>query len=43
MFNKNSALVKTWVRLIKGGKYTINDVPQISNLKEMVELALEEG
>ena len=42
MFNKNSQLVKTWVRLIRNGKYTKEQVPDISNLKEMVEQALEE-
>lgn len=36
MFNKNSGLVKIWVRLINQGNYTINDIPTINNLKEVV-------
>lgn len=43
MFTENSQLVQTWVRLIKAGKYTKDKVPNISNLKEMVNKALEEG
>lgn len=42
MFTKNSQLVKTWVRLIKAGKYEITDVPEISNIKKMVKEVLEE-
>ena len=36
MFNKNSVLVKTWVKLIKKGTYTREDVPALSNLQEVV-------
>lgn len=38
MFNKNSPLVKTWVRLLTAEDpvYTIDDIPPISNLKEVV-------
>ena len=43
MFTKNSQLVQTWVRLIKAGKYTKDQVTEISNLKEMVNNVLEEG
>ena len=43
MFTTKSQLVQTWVRLINAGKYTKDDVPDISNLKEMVNKALEEG
>ena len=42
MFNKNSGLVKVWVELIEGGQYTVNDVPNLSNLREVVESALSE-
>lgn len=44
MFNKNSGLVKIWVRLLtsKNSLYTIDDIPNISNLKEVV-LSLIEG
>lgn len=40
MFNKNSGLVKTWVELIEKGQYTLNDVPKLSNLREVVEEVL---
>lgn len=36
MFNENSTLVKSWVRLIKGGVYTWEAVPKLSNLQEVV-------
>ena len=38
MFNKDSGLVKIWVRLLtqKNGKYTIDDIPSISNLRDVV-------
>ena len=38
MFNENSGLVTIWVRLIQQNEsgYTIDDVPAISNLKEVV-------
>lgn len=42
MFNKNSGLVKVWVELIEGGQYTINDVPNLSNLRAVVAEVLEE-
>ena len=37
MFNEKSGLVQIWVRLIKQGSKTIDDVPNISNLREVVE------
>ena len=38
MFNKDSGLVKIWVRLLssKDSLYTIDNVPNISNLKDVV-------
>ncbi len=42
MFNENSGLVKIWVRLVKDGKYTKDQVPNISNLQEMVYKVLDE-
>ena len=38
MFNKDSGLVKIWVRLLtqKNGKYTTDDIPSISNLRDVV-------
>lgn len=36
MFNENSGLVKVWVSLVLAGTYTIDQVPNLSNLKEVV-------
>ena len=36
MFNENSGLVQVWVSLIRNGTYTLDDVPQLSNLKTIV-------
>ncbi len=36
MFNKNSGLVRVWVSLILAGIYTLEQVPKLSNLKEVV-------
>lgn len=36
MFNKNSALVKIWVSLVLANTYTLDQVPVMSNLKEIV-------
>lgn len=43
MFNKNSPLVKTWVRLLSSQNpvYTFEDVPDIGNLREIVSEAME--
>lgn len=43
MFDENSGLVKTWVNLIEQGAYTIDDVPNLSNLREVVAKVLEGG
>lgn len=40
MFNEKSAIVGIWVRAILSGGKTIEDVPNLFNLKEMVELVL---
>ena len=40
MFNENSGLVQVWVRLIKQGLYTINNIPNLSNLREVVSSIL---
>jgi len=42
MFNENSALVKLWVKNIREGKYTREQVPDISNLREIVFEILDE-
>ena len=43
MFNENSGLVLVWVRLINLGTYTIDQVPNLSNLKEMVQTVLNKN
>lgn len=40
-FNKDSIIVKSWVALILAGTYTIDDVPNISNLKDVVTEIIE--
>ncbi|WP_278286063.1 hypothetical protein [Vallitalea okinawensis] len=40
MFTTESGLVKLWTSYITDGKKTINDVAQLSNLKEMVQQKL---
>lgn len=41
MFNENSKLVKDYAYLIQNGLKTIEDVPNYSNLKEVVASVLE--
>lgn len=36
MFSENSIIVKTWVKLVKQGPYTREQVPKIGNLQEVV-------
>ena len=36
MFNKDSGLVKIWVSLINNKTYKIEQIPTLSNLKEIV-------
>lgn len=43
MYDKNSGLVKVWVSLIKADAFNLDDVPEIYNLKEMVEEIINEG
>lgn len=43
MFNKTSGLVKVWVELIDGGQYSIEDVPNLSNLREVVAEVISEN
>ena len=43
MFNQDSALVQIWVRLIKQGVYEIRDIPNLSNLKDIVIETIYEG
>jgi len=41
MLTTESALVKLWVRYIKEGKYTREQVPNLSNLRECVFAVLD--
>ena len=41
MFNENSMIVKTWASLVLSGTYTQKQVPNLSNLQEMVSKAIE--
>lgn len=41
-FNKNSAVVKSWVTLVTSGVYSIDKVPNLFNLKEVVQEVLDE-
>lgn len=42
MFTTSSALVQLWARYIKEGKYTKEQVPNLSNLRECVYAVLNE-
>lgn len=42
MFDKNSCLVRIWADLIKNGTYKKEDVPDLYDLKEAVEMVMEE-
>lgn len=42
VFTKDSVIVKSWVALILAGTYTIDDVPNIGNLREVVQEVLDE-
>lgn len=41
MFDEYSQLTKTWVRLVKSGAYGRKDVPNLSNLREVVWSVLD--
>lgn len=43
MFTANSGLVIVWAGLIRAGRYTEDKVPALSNLRDMVHQALNEG
>lgn len=43
MFNENSGLAKTWANLVKQGLYTLDQVPNLSNLREIVQKMVEGG
>lgn len=41
MFTSESALVQIWARNIREGRYTREQVPDLSNLREMVFAVLD--
>ena len=41
MFNESSVIVKAWVNKIRAGLYTSEQVPALSNLREVVLAVLE--
>lgn len=43
MFDENSALVNFWYGLVKDGAKSFDEVPDVSNLREQVELKLNES
>lgn len=43
MFNEHSPLVKTWVRLVQENAYFRSDVPNLSNLREIVWQILDKA
>lgn len=42
MFNENSVIVKTWVSLVIAGTYGREQVPNLSNLQDVVYRILDE-
>lgn len=42
MFNKNSGLVKVWAGLVLNGTYTMDQVPEVSNLRDIVLEVIKE-
>lgn len=43
MFDENSIVVKTWVKAVRNGAKKIEDVPTISNLREVVVSIIKGG
>lgn len=42
MFDKNSKVVKAWVKLIRNGDRTLDDVPKLFNFREVVTEIIQE-
>lgn len=36
VFTRDSAMVKVWVSLVLAGTYTLEQVPKLSNMKDVV-------
>ncbi|GAA0116955.1 hypothetical protein [Clostridium senegalense] len=43
LLNENSGLVKIWARNVKAGNVAREDVPNLSNLREMVFKILDDN
>lgn len=41
MFTENSFIVKTWIKNVESGRYTMEQVPNISNLRDVVFAVLD--
>lgn len=40
MFNRDSVVVKIWVKLVQEEKYSVDQIPNLSNLREEVKASL---
>ncbi len=43
MFEKTSGLARIWARQIESGRRSFDDIPDVSNLREVVIALVEEG
>ncbi len=43
MFTRNSVVVKVWTNAVLKGDKTIDEVPNLSNLIDVVTILVEEG
>lgn len=43
MFSANSVVVKAWVNLVKEGIYSMDQVPELGNLREQVALVISDA
>lgn len=42
VFTRESAMVKVWVSLVLAGTYTLEQVPKLSNMKDVVTEVVNE-
>lgn len=42
MFNENSIVAKMWAKKVKDGTYVLEQVPNLSNLREVVAGMVEQ-
>lgn len=42
IFTRESAMVKVWVSLVLAGTYTLEQVPKLSNMKDVVTEVVNE-